>query len=443
MKYNTNLKRKAYSRLLEWKENPNSKPLIISGARQVGKSYIIRKFGESEYTNFIEINLFQRNDITELYKTLDTSENKFKTLSVLLKADLEDNHTLLFIDEIQESEELISELKFFNEKHPNVNIICAGSLLGVKLKRSYFSFPVGQVEMYSMYPLDFEEFLYAFEEELLIEEIRKSFNNNTELNIALHIKALNYYRYYLCIGGMPESIKNLIETSLDISKYNKEILANIIDAYLTDMGKYVINKTETNKIQRVFKSIPSQLSGQQDKFKYTAVATRSRKRDYEGPVDWLLASNLLFASFKVSTPQIPLKGYEILDYFKLFINDVGILTQMLELNFGDILTDNLGNYKGVIAENFVAVNLLSLSKNLNYYKDKKEEKEIDFLLYTKNDGIIPIEVKSGEHTKSKSLNYYMNEYKPKYAIKFSTKNFGFINRIKSVPLYAIFCLADL
>ena len=437
------IKRKAYDKLLDWKNNKNHKPLMVMGARQVGKSYIIRKFGENEYKQLFEINLFQRKDIVELYKGIDTSENKFRTLSLLLNADLEDEETLVFFDEIQESEELIAELKFFNEKHPKMNIICAGSLLGVKLKRSHFSFPVGQVEIYHMFPLDFEEFMRAFNEDLLVGEIMNSFNKNTEINISLHTKALNYYRYYLCVGGMPESVKNLVELNMDIVKYDKTILASILEAYLADMSKYVTNKSETNKIQRVFTSIPSQLSGKGDKFKYTAITEGSRKRDYEEPVDWLLASNLLFKANKVTSPRIPLKGYEIPDYYKLFINDVGILTKMLEVNFGDILMDNLDNYKGIIAENFVAVNLLAFGRNLNYYKADRQEYEVDFLLYTKNDGIIPIEVKAGGHTKSISLNKYIEKFKPKYSIKLSTKNFGFVGGIKSIPLYAIMGIVDL
>jgi len=355
----------------------------------------------------------------------------------------EAEETLLFIDEIQESEEMIAELKFFNEKHPKMNIICAGSLLGVKLKRSHFSFPVGQVELYQMHPLDFEEFMLAMNEELLVEEIIKSFKNNSEINVSLHIKSLNYYRYYLCVGGMPESVKNLIENDIDITKYDTEILSHILEAYIADMSKYVNNKSETVKVQRTFNSIPSQLAGRGDKFKYTAIASGSRKRDYEEPVNWLVASNLLFQSNKVNTPKIPIKGYEIPDYFKLFLSDVGILVKMLEVNFGEILIDSLDDYKGIIAENFIATNLLAYSRNLNYYRDDKQEQEIDFLLYTKKDGIIPLEVKSGGHTKSISLNRYMEKHNPKYAIRFSTKNFGFNNKIKSIPLYAIFCLKDL
>jgi len=443
MNDNIFIKRKAYIKFLDWKNKENHKPLMIMGARQVGKSFIIRKFGEKEYENFIEINLFDRKDIVELYKGIDTSENKLKTLTLLLKADLEDKNTLLFIDEIQESEELISELKFFNEKHPNMNIICAGSLLGVKLKRSHFSFPVGKVELYNMFPLDFEEFLQAFNEDLLIEEIKKSFANDTELNIALHTKALNYYRYYLCIGGLPDPVKELIGKDMDIAKYDNEVLNSILEAYIADMGKYVSSKSETIKIQRAFNSVPSQLAGKGDKFKYTAIGSGSRKRDYEEPVDWLIASNLLFQSNKVSVPKIPLKGYEIPDYFKLFISDVGILTKMLDVNFGDILIDNLDDYKGIIAENYVATNLLAFGRNINYYRADRQEYEVDFLLYTKKDGIIPIEVKSGGHTKSISLNNYIEKHNPKYSIRLSTKNFGFVNGIKSIPLYAIFCISDL
>jgi len=447
------MKRKIYKDLVAWKKEKKHKPLMVLGARQVGKTHTIREFCANEYDNFIEINLFRRDDIVNLYKTTEPSESKFIKLKAILEADLEDESTILFIDEIQESEELISELKFFNEAHPKMNIICAGSLLGVKLKRSSFSFPVGKVEMLDMYPMDFEEFLRAFNRDLLINLIYESFNKNQELDKSLHNMAMNFYRYYLCIGGMPEMVQNLIDNDGDVTKVNKNILKNILKSYYNDMSKYITNKNESIKIERTYNSVAPQLASKSTKFKFKSIYSRATKRDYDIALDWLLASNIILQTFNVKIPEIPLKGFMRLDYFKLFLSDVGILTNMLEIKFGTILTDDFSMYKGGIVENFVATNLISFDQSLYYYSTTKEEGkanekkkeetiEVDFLLNTE-DGIIPVEVKSGARVRSLSLDKYVEKYKPAYAIRISAKNFGFNNNIKSIPLYAVFCLKDL
>jgi len=254
------LKREIYYKLLEWKNNTNNiKPLMILGVRQSGKTYIIDEFCKNEFVNYIYVNLFEQDNIVELYNSNLTSDEKFAQLKVLLNFDLEKENTILFIDEIQESEKLISELKYFCERHNNVRIVCAGSLLGVKLKRSKFSFPVGKVKMLNMYPMDFEEFLTAMNEELLINLIKESYNNNKQLSIPVHNKALNLYRTYLITGGMPESVKNMVQTKGDYINYDKSILSDILSSYFKDMDKYVTNEVEALKINRVYNSLPSQL----------------------------------------------------------------------------------------------------------------------------------------------------------------------------------------
>ncbi|MEG1288067.1 MAG: AAA family ATPase [Bacilli bacterium] len=438
------MQRKIYQDLINWKNNKDHKPLMILGARQVGKTYIIREFCKNEFKNFVEINLFEREDIISIYKSNEPSTSKLIKLKALINMDIENEDTVFFIDEIQQSEEIISELKFFNERHPKMNIICAGSLLGVKLKRSSFSFPVGKVKMLNMYPLNFEEFLLAFNEKSLLDLIVDSFKTNKELCPALHNKALNYYRYYLCVGGMPEMVKNLIDNLSDVTMCDKSIIKNILDSYYIDMNKYIINKNESIKIERTYNSVATQLGNDSNRFKFKSIFTGAKRRDYESAMDWLIASNVILKSFNVTLPEIPLKGFINLDYYKMFLSDVGILTSMLDINFGEILTDNISLYKGAIAENFVATNLASYDKDLYYFNRIKSNNplEIDFLINT-NDGIIPIEVKAGDKVKSKMLDKYITEYKPKYAIRISTKNFGFINNIKSIPLYAIFCIKDL
>lgn len=434
------MKRLFYEELIDWKKNHMEKPLMLLGVRQCGKTYLIRKFIEKNFKNYKEINLLEDEDVVNLYKQNINSEEKFIKLKTLLDFDIEASDSILFIDEIQVSEELISDLKFFQENHENVNIICAGSLLGVKLKRFNKSFPVGKVWLKKMYPMNFKEFLIAFKEQKLIEEIEKCFNNNQNMVDPLHHKLNEYYKLYLITGGMPESVKNIIEMKKDISKYNRDILSSIVESYFNDMQKYVQNPKETLKIRSIYSSISSQLSNNSKKFQYSKVQKGAKSREYELPLDWLLASNCAIKSNSVSKPSIPLEGYKNKDIFKIYLSDVGILSYQLRVNYSDILLDRLDDYKGVIAENYVANELISNGHNL-YYWLSEGKAEIDFLLYNE-DGIIPIEVKAGDNTQSKSLKVYMDKFNPPYAVRLSTKNFGYNpkTKIKSIPLYAAFLL---
>ena len=434
------MRRLIYQDLLDWKANPKRKPLIVQGARQVGKSHIIREFCQNEYDHYIEINLFNKEEIVQLYEQRISNDEKFNLLKAMIDYDVKSNdeNFILFIDEIQESEQLISALKYFNENHPNLNIICAGSLLGVKLNRFNSSFPVGKVERLNMFPMNFKEFLMAFNEDLLVEKIEASFKNNQALIEPLHTNALSYFKYYLCVGGMPDSVLDLLENNRDIVRYNKNIISNIVEDYFRDMGKYVSNKSETLKIQNTYQSIVVQLSNEANKFQYSKIEKSARKSNYESALDWLDASNIVLKSYRVKQPIVPLKAFVDSDYFKLFYSDVGILINQLDLNFSDILFDKLTLYKGAIIENYVAQELSANQVNLFYWLSNGKA-EIDFLLYGE-EGVIPVEVKASENTKSKSLNTYIQAYQPSYSIRISSKNFGLVNGIKSVPLYAVFCI---
>ena len=433
------MKRKIYNELLKWKKD-GTKPLMVLGARQVGKTYVIDKFCQNEFKNYIHLNLLENTEIIDLYNSNLNSEEKFRRLKILVNFDIEQENTILFIDEIQECESLIAELKFFCENYSHIKIICAGSLLGVKLKRFSKSFPVGKVTMINMYPLNFEEFLMAFNENMLIDEIKNCYENNQAIANPIHEKALNLFRLYLVSGGMPESINNLLEIDKDIINYNQNILKNIVEAYLNDMNKYVTNNSEKVKIEKTYKSIPSQLGNESNKFQYSKISSNAKSREYERVIDWLNASNMVLISHLVSAPLIPLKGYEEQENFKLFLNDIGILNNLLELNTKDIYLDNISLYKGIIIENYVATELVNNGFSL-YYWQSKGKARIDFII-NNSDGIIPIEVKASNNTQSKSLNVYIDKFKPNYAIRISTKNFGFDEnkKIKSVPIYATFCI---
>lgn len=432
------MKRKIYSDLLKWKNTGMQKPLMVIGARQIGKTYIIRDFCESEFKKNIYINLFDQPEIVKIFAQEISTQEKFNRMKIYLDLDIDVENTIIFFDEIQESEELISCLKFFNESEESYKIICAGSLLGVKLKRLKSAFPVGKVKMLNMYPMDFEEFLMANENIGLIDEIKKCYNENTPMDSVLHEKTLGLYRLYLCVGGMPEAVKNLIQNNNDIMKFDQSIIQDIINSYLDDMNKYVQNKAESIKIEAIYKSIPSQLGNQSNKFQYGKISSNARKRDYEIALDWLISSTMVHKCCILNKPEIPPLAFIINDHFKLYLSDVGILLNLLKIKYNDIILDRLLQYKGIIAENYVAIQLLINEHNLIYWESGNTA-EIDFVIYN-DDGIIPIEVKANDNVTSQSLRLYMKRYNPKYGIRLSTKNFGFKNNIKSIPLYAAFLI---
>lgn len=436
------MKRKIYDKLVEWKNNKtNKKPLMLLGVRQCGKTYIIEEFCKNEYKNYSKINLLKREDIVDLFKRPIDAEEKLNILKAMLDCDIEDENNILFIDEIQVSEELISLLKFFCEDHNNINIICAGSLLGVKLKRQKSSFPVGKVWMLDMYPMDFEEFLIANGKENIIELLKKYFEKNKTLGSPLHEELLRLYKVYWLTGGMPEAVQNMIDVNLDYSKYNDSILKDILQSYFKDMRKYVSSNAESLKIERVYKSLPSQLMNVSKKFQYSTLGSDAKKDRFETALDWLVASYMILNCQCVTTPSIPLAGFVDNDTFKFYFSDIGIFCQLLNINLRDILTDNISLYKGVITENYVANQLLANGFDLYYWKSDATA-EVDFLLYTENDGIIPVEVKSSDNTQSKSLKIYMEKYNPSYAIRISTKDFAYDpkTKIKLIPLYATFLI---
>lgn len=289
-----------------------------------------------------------------------------------------------------------------------------------------------------MYPMTFEEFLISIDYGQVIEEIRDCYNKNKKMSNPIHEKLLNYYRLFLATGGMPIAVENIIKNNLEILKFDNSILQSIIDAYLADMKQYTSNYYENIKIERIYKNIPSQLAKENKKFQFSKIEKNARRRDYEESLDWLISSKLVIPCYFVNKFETPLKGFMQEDKFKLYLSDTGILTQLLEIPRNKILLNDNFQYKGVITENYVANELQANSISL-YYWAETQVAEIDFLIDTK-DGVIPIEVKANENKKSKSLNYFIEKNKINLAIRISANNFGVSNGIKSVPLYATFCI---
>ena len=434
------MKRLFEDTLIKWKNNGMKKPLMVIGARQTGKTYTIEKFISENFEEHLSFNIEKEERIRDIFEKSIDAEVIIKELELYIGKNIDLDKTVIFFDEIQESERLITSLKYFCESKLPFKIICAGSLLGVKLKRLKSSFPVGKVTIEYMYPLNFEEFLLATGKEMLRDKIKECYKTMTPLPDFAHEDALKLYRLYLCVGGMPEAVDNFVNNGLDIFKFDFKILSNIRESYVADMKKYVDNKSESVKIEKVYYSIPEQLAKENKNFQYSILEKNARSRKYRNPIVWLMASKLVLIANNVKRVEIPLKVFADENTFKLYLSDVGLLLNLSEIKYNEVLMDEDFNFKGVITENYVAQELIRQFPSL-YYWTSDRDAEVDFLIHT-NDGIIPIEVKSGINNKSKSLNVYIEYNKPKYAIRLSTRNFGFENNIKSIPLYATFCIKD-
>ena len=422
------------NKLLDWKKSGMNKPLMVVGTRQIGKTYIIEKFAKENFEEYLYFNLEKNIDVRKIFEKNIDDTKIIEELELYLGKKINIEKTIFFFDEVQVSENFIVSLKYFNESEKPYKIVCAGSLLGVKINRFKSSFPVGKIRMEYMYPMNFEEFLIATGKEMLRDKIKECYETMSPMSEFAHEQAITLYKQYLCVGGMPEAVNNFVENDLDILKFDSHIISDIKDMYIADMQKYVKSSLETVKIEKVYKSIPSQLAKDKKNFQYNFIEETGRKRKYESSIDWLVASKMILINYNSKRMEIPLKVYIDENNFKLYLSDVGILTNMSEIRFPDIMLDKTFIYKGAITENYIAQELAFKGESL-YYWTSKRNAEIDFILYSEQDGIIPIEVKSGNNVRSISLNMYIKEYKPKYAIRF-----GFENNIKSVPLYAAFCV---
>ncbi len=432
------MERKFLNVLLKWKQNNINIPLMVVGARQIGKTYIIDEFCKTYFEDYIYINLEKNENIKSIFESTINPEEIIPQIELILNKHIFPDKTIIFFDEIQVSEKAITSLKYFCESKENYHIICAGSLLGVKINRFNSSFPVGKVIIEYMYPMDFEEFLWAINRKNLADKINECFYNECVMPEAIHETLINLWRIYLCIGGMPQIVQEYLRVNEDLLGMNESLSSTIITAYLSDMSKYTLYKSETVKISTIYEKMPMQLAKENRKFNYKIIGEHACKRDFETALNWLLSSNLLYKCSLVTTPQIPLKVYANDDNFKVYLSDVGLLKTLCEIKNNEIILNKNFIFKGAITENFVAQTFRTNGISLYYWKSQSIA-EVDFLVNT-SDGIIPIEVKSSDNTTSKSLNSYIKKYAPKYAIRLSTKNFGFQNGIKSVPLYATHCI---
>ncbi len=425
-------------RFLEtWKESEHRKPLILQGARQVGKTYSILEFGRTQYENVAYFNFETNPRLNKTFEENISPGYLIPILSHIAGQTIVREKTLIVFDEVQLCERALTSLKYFCEDAPDYHIIVAGSLLGVAVSRTKFSFPVGKVDMKTLYPMDMEEFMLALGEKSLVEQIRMCFETDTPMPSALHDAAMQLYRQYLVVGGMPECVMQFADTKDYILVRHTQ--DTILASYLNDMSKYnTLN--EIKKTRLAYDNITVQLSKKNTRFQYKLIKKGGRASEFENAIEWLCLSGIVSRVYKAEQIRKPLENYRDIDAFKIYVSDLGLLAAKKDLAANDVLymVDELNDFKGGMTENYVNVQL-TINGYKTYYWESARGAEIDFVIQ-RGGRLIPIEVKSADNTKAKSLKVYMETYKPDYAIKLSAKNFSFEDGKKTVPLYAAFCI---
>ncbi|MCD6565306.1 MAG: ATP-binding protein [Bacteroidales bacterium] len=431
------MKRILYKKLLLWKNSRNRKPLLLQGARQVGKTYLVDEFGHNEYSNFIYLNFEQDPDLKTLFTSSLNPQNIIKNISLYIGQKITSDDTLIFFDEIQVVQDVLTSLKYFYEQAPDYHIISAGSLLGVSVGKQS-SFPVGKVNFMTMYPMNFTEYLTAFGEELLAEKLMNT-KTIEALPEILHEKLLNRLKMYLYLGGMPEVLQDYLDNE-DIASA-REIQIEILEAFKRDFSKYT-EKSQAIKTSELWQSIPYQLAKENKKFKYSDVRKKARATTFEQTIEWLKKAGLIHMVYQINAPKLPLSGYADYSKFKVYLLDTGLLGAMLNLS-SDIIrkpTELFSEYKGAFIENFVATELVASEIRDLFYWTSKSDAEVDFVLQSGNQ-IYPIEVKSGLSRNLKSIRSYAQKYKPKYIFRISSRNFIQDNDFINIPLYVAFLMA--
>ena len=429
--------RKIMRYLEQWRESPHRKPMILQGARQVGKTWSILEFGRTYYENVAYFNFETNPKLNETFAENISPDYLIPILSHIAGQTIVKEKTLIVFDEVQLCERALTSLKYFCEDAPGYHIIVAGSLLGVAVNRAKFSFPVGKVDMKTLYPMDVEEFMLAMGEAELVERIKECFQTDTPMPSALHDAAMQLYRQYLGVGGMPECVMQFVQTrDYILVRHTQD---TILASYLNDMSKYN-NLNEIKKTRLAYDNITVQLSKKNTRFQYKLIKKGGRASEFENAIEWLCLSGIVSQVYRVEQIKKPLENYRDIDAFKIYVSDLGLLCAKKELAANDVLymVEELNDFKGGMAENYVQVQL-TINGYSTYYWESDRGAEIDFVI--QRDGqLIPIEVKSADNTRAKSLRVYMATHKPAYAIKLSAKNFAFEDGKKIVPLYAAFCI---
>ncbi len=426
------MQRYALKHLIDWKNKKNHKPLVIQGARQVGKTWLMQEFGKKYYEQVAYINFDVDLKSREIFDVDYDTERLIMDIGLATKTKINAENTLIIFDEIQECPRALTSLKYFRENAPQYDIIVAGSLLGVACHEGT-GFPVGKVSFMNLFPLSFEEFLLAMREERFVELLNKKDFKTIKLFNNKYEKLIKQYCY---VGGMPEIVQDFVENKdfESVRNLQKEILS----AYEEDFTKHIPTNTVA-KIRLLWKSIPAQLSKENKKFIYGAAKEGARARDFEAALSWLINSGLVYRVNKITKPDLPITAYEDFNSFKLFMLDVGLLGAMTDLQADTIIDGNriFEEFKGAITEQYVLQQFKTI-KDLPvfYWSNETSRAEIDFVIQIKSD-VVPVEVKAERNLQAKSLKVYMEKFKPNYAIRTSMADYKKTDNLIDLPLYTL------
>lgn len=434
------MKRDIYKKMLEWKSSKRRKPLLLRGARQVGKTYTLQQFGDKEYDNVAYFNFEENPVLDDFFQQKLDPRAIIANLSLYIDREIKPGSDLIIFDEIQEANHALNSLKYFSEKAGEYHIATAGSLIGIKLSRPR-SFPVGKVNFLNMYPLTFLEYLDAVGKSGLRQLIETK-EDFTSFPQAFHNELIEWLRKYFFVGGMPEPVKYFAETG-NLTEV-REIQKEIIDSYLLDFSKHAITY-DIPKLGLIWNSIPAHLAKENKKFIFSAIRKSARGREYENALQWLEDAGIIYKSYQVSTAKYPLKGYMSRSSFKVFVLDVGILGAMANLSPKALLDNNslFIEYKGAFVENYVAQQLRSGKQiDLYYWTSKGKKAELDFLCEF-DSRIHPLEAKAGINPKSKSLNSFDLQFNPTVLSRTTLLNMRRDGKIRNYPMYAITLFPEL
>lgn len=425
------MKRFILEELIKWKNSKYRKPLILKGARQIGKTYILKQFGKENYEDIAYFNFDHDEDLQNLFESSKNPQRILEQLTFIYKKEIRPEKTLIIFDEIQECPNALNSLKYFQEEANEYHIVCAGSLLGIRL--SHTSFPVGKVEFLNMYPMTFSEFLIADNCENLVEYM-KSIKSIEKIPNIFFNQLEEKLKAYFIIGGMPEAVQVWVnEKNIELVE---RVQQNILKAYESDFSKHTQNN-EANKISLIWNSIPSQLAKENKKFLYQTIKEGARAREYEGALNWLNDANLIYKVYNVTKTDLPLIAYNDLSAFKIYMNDVGLLRNMANLDSRIVIEGDrlFEEFKGAFTENYV-LNMLTtkFDKVPNYFAFDRHE--IDYIIQYQNK-IIPIEVKANKSINNVSLTRYNEKYKNDLSIRFSMRNLSKDGNIINIPLFMI------
>ena len=421
------MKRNAMHALINWKSDPERKPMILKGARQVGKTWLMKEFGKKYYKNFVYFNFDEEDELKSIFETNKNPHRIIELLSLITGEKIMPEDTLIIFDEIQECPEALNTLKYFNEKANNYHVIAAGSLLGTLLAAPK-SYPVGMVNLLDIYPLTFDEFLAAVDPTIYTyyESIRKE----QPIEEIFHNRLLGIYNNYLIIGGMPECVASWIKYQ-DPARISR-IQHELVTVYENDFSKHN-GKVNSGRILMVFRSIVSQLAKPNEKFMYGAVREGGRARDFEEAIEWLVSAGMLNRVYNVSKPEHPLSAFDKQEHFKLFIFDTGLLKHMAGIDNSAILLKTDYQFKGPLTENYVLQQLRGqFDIEPRYFSDKNSE--IDFIIQYGTE-IIPVEAKGGENKSAPSFKKYIADHRPEHALRFSKRGYKKDGYITNLPLY--------